>query len=75
MVKSNMSQGDKLIRITISISLAIIGYFTGVYWLLIISGIVLIPPMINFCPLYKLFGISTKKTHPSPFKSKGKHKK
>ena len=75
MFKSNISQGDKLIRITLSISLAIIGYFTAVYWLLIIAAIVLVTALINFCPIYTIFGFSTKKTHPSPFKPKGKHKK
>ena len=75
MFKSNISQGDKLIRITLSISLAIIGYFTSGYWLLIISAIVLLTAMLNFCPIYKIFGFSTKKTHPSPFKAKVKHKK
>ncbi|NUM31613.1 MAG: DUF2892 domain-containing protein [Bacteroidetes bacterium] len=74
MVKSNMSQGDKLIRITISISFAIIGYFTAIYWFLIVSAIVLITAMINFCPIYSIFRFSTRKTHPSPFKPKRKHR-
>ena len=75
MIKSNISQGDKLVRLTLGISIALIAVFTTIYWMLIISGLLIFTALINYCPLYPIFGIKTKKTHPSPFKAKGKHKK
>lgn len=75
MFKLNISQDDKLIRFTLSISLAIIGYLNSVYGLLIISAISFLTAKLNFYPIYKIFGFSSKKIHPSPFKAKVKHKK
>lgn len=75
MIKSNISQGDKLVRLTLGVSLTLIAYFTGFYWLFIIAALLIITALINYCPLYPVFGLKTKKTHTSPFKAKAKHKK
>ncbi|WP_299362797.1 DUF2892 domain-containing protein [Winogradskyella sp.] len=66
-MKKNMSNLDKGIRILIAIGVALLYYFniiegTLVYVLMAIAIIFLITSLINFCPLYRIFGISTCKT-------------
>ena len=73
-MKSNMSQGDKLIRISLGLALGLIAIFTKFYWLGILAGILLVTALINFCPIYKIFGYSTRKFHESPFHAKPKKK-
>ncbi|MDP4285234.1 MAG: DUF2892 domain-containing protein [Bacteroidota bacterium] len=65
-MKANMGILDKLVRIIAAIAIAIF-YFTNVISgtvaiiLLIVAGIFIITSFISFCPLYSIFGISTKK--------------
>lgn len=73
-MKSNISQADKLIRITLGLSLSLIAVFTQVIWLGIIGVIILVTGLINFCPIYGIFGYSTRKYHASPFHAKPKKK-
>lgn len=73
-MKSNISQADKLIRITLGLSLSLIAVFTQVIWLGIIGVIILVTGLINFCPIYRIFGYSTRKYHASPFHAKPKKK-
>ena len=73
-MKSNISQADKLIRITLGLSLSLIAVFTQVIWLGIIGVIILVTGLINFCPIYGIFGFSTRKYHASPFHAKPKKK-
>ena len=73
-MKSNISQADKLIRLTLGLSLSLIAVFTQVIWLGIIGVIILVTGLINFCPIYGIFGFSTRKYHASPFHAKPKKK-
>ena len=65
-MKKNMSNLDRILRIIISIAVAIL-YFMGVLtgtWAIvlgIIAVIFLLTGLIGFCPLYTLFGFSTLK--------------
>ena len=64
-MKRNMSQLDGIIRITIALVIAMVGYFEllPLVWIIVlgvIAVIFLFTGAINFCPIYKLFGISTK---------------
>ncbi|MBK8711830.1 MAG: DUF2892 domain-containing protein [Niastella sp.] len=65
-MKPNMNIPDKLIRVLIAIAFAAL-YFTSIVSgtagniLLIIGAILLATVFINFCPLYHIMGISTKK--------------
>jgi len=60
----NMGSVDKLIRIILA-CLFIVLYFTGTISgtvgtiLLIVGGVFIATSFISFCPLYKIFGIST----------------
>lgn len=67
-MKSNLGTWDKILRIILALT-ALILYITGVtsgtlgIVLLIIGGILALTAFINYCPLYGLFGISTKPKH------------
>jgi hypothetical protein len=65
-ISSNMGSIDKFIRLFFSV--IIIGMFfnkeiSGIeaVVLLFFAGVLIITSFIGFCPLYKFFGISTKK--------------
>ncbi len=60
----NMSGFDRMIRILIAVIIGYlyyINYITGTAGivLLVLSFVFAITSFINFCPLYKLFGINT----------------
>jgi hypothetical protein len=65
-LKKNMGAADRLVRLAL-VALVAFLYFTNLIsgTLAIILGIVavifLITSLISFCPLYTLFGFSTKK--------------
>jgi hypothetical protein len=63
-MKKNMSNTVKSIRILIAIGIALLYYYnmisgTLAIVLMAIAIIFLITSFINFCPLYKIFGINT----------------
>lgn len=65
-MKSNMGSTDKALRIVAAIAIAVMAYFniisgTLAIILLVVAVIFLLTSMINFCPLYYPFKISTKK--------------
>lgn len=63
-MKSNMSFTDKAVRILLAL-VVIILYVTGVISgtiaivLSALSAILILTSVIGFCPLYRLFGVST----------------
>jgi hypothetical protein len=63
-MKKNMGSADKMIRVIIAATIAIL-YFTGTVTgtlgivLLVLGGIFLATSLISFCPLYAIFGLST----------------
>lgn len=65
-MKSNMGSIDKVVRILVAVVIAVL-YFThqvsgmAAIILLILAGIFILTSFMSFCPLYRLFGISTKK--------------
>jgi hypothetical protein len=66
-MKRNMASADRIIRVLIAITFGLLYYFeviegTLAYVLLALGAIFLITSFIGFCPLYRLFGISTCKT-------------
>jgi hypothetical protein len=68
-MKANMGTADKLLRLLAAIVLILLFFtkqLTGTAGIiaLVIAGVFLLTSLISFCPLYKLFGISTcKKIH------------
>lgn len=66
-MKPNMGGTDRIIRIVVAIIAAIL-YFTdqisgtAATIIIVVAAVLLLTSLINFCPLYTLFGISTKKS-------------
>ncbi|WP_428741494.1 YgaP family membrane protein [Tenacibaculum sp.] len=65
-MKKNMGNSDKAIRTLIALFIACLSYFdiiTGIIGniLLVVAIVFLVTSLINFCPLYSLFGINTRK--------------
>lgn len=61
-----MGKTDKAVRTLIALVIAALSYFdiiTGVLGnvLLVLAIVLLVTSFINFCPLYTLFGMNTRK--------------
>ena len=66
-MKSNIGGTEKMIRFVIGVILVLAGYFGGLpTWGAVIcyglAAIAIITGAINFCPLWAIFGINTRKT-------------
>jgi hypothetical protein len=65
-MKKNMGTADRIIRLIIAVIIAIL-YFantiTGTLGivLMVLAAVFVLTSLLGFCPLYFLFGISTKK--------------
>jgi len=63
-MKKNMGSADRIIRLIIA-AIIVVLFFTKVLSgtlgivLLVLAGILVLTSLINFCPLYLPFGIST----------------
>lgn len=63
-MKKNMGNSDKLVRLLIAVVIAIL-YYTKVIdgtvaiVLMAVGIILLLTSLLNFCPLYKIFGLNT----------------
>ena len=60
-MKKNMGKADRWIRLIVGLLIGAAGIYFKTWWGLI--GVVFIATsLINFCPLYLPFGISTRKS-------------
>lgn len=63
-MKKNMGNTDKIVRVIIALAIATL-FFTDVITgtlgiiLMVLAGIFVLTSLINFCPLYSIFGVST----------------
>ncbi|NLX36110.1 MAG: DUF2892 domain-containing protein [Chloroflexi bacterium] len=59
----NMASWDRIVRMIVGIALVLLGLFvlvSGVRWLLLVVGAVLVgTSLAGYCPLYALLGITT----------------
>ena len=66
-MKKNMGTSDKVVRILIAVAIAVL-YYTNIISgtlaiiLMAVGIIFLLTSLLNFCPLYTIFGINTCKT-------------
>jgi len=66
-MKKNIGVLDKVLRVGIAIFIAILLYFKIIegqlvtYILSLLSGILIVTSLIDFCPLYLVFNISSKR--------------
>lgn len=66
-MKRNMGNIDKGIRVVIAAAIGMMYYLDIIqgilaYILMAAAIILLVTSLINFCPLYKIFGLNTKKS-------------
>ncbi|MEI5984620.1 MULTISPECIES: YgaP family membrane protein [Sphingobacterium] len=67
-MKKNMGTADKIIRISIAFIIAVL-YYLGIISgtlaiiLLLVAGIFILTSLIGVCPIYSIFGISTRKNN------------
>ena len=66
-MKINMGSADRILRAIIAITLGVLYYFgvgfmTGTLGivLLVVAAVFLLTSLVSFCPLYPIFGLSTK---------------
>jgi hypothetical protein len=58
-MKTNVGNIDKILRIVLGIVVIVLGFVFQSWWGLI--GVVLLfTGLLNFCPIYSIFGLSTK---------------
>lgn len=60
-MKSNVGNTDKIIRIIIGLGVIGAGFYYN-NWLGLLGFVPLLTAFISFCPLYAIFGMSTKKS-------------
>jgi hypothetical protein len=63
-MKKNMGNADKVIRLIVAVALVALYYFgviSGTLGIigLVVAGIFVLTSLVNFCPLYSIFGIRT----------------
>ena len=62
-MKQNVGKADKMIRIILGLVIIIAGFaIPQVGWFGLIGIIPLFTGLVNWCPLYSIFGIKTCKT-------------
>jgi O-antigen ligase len=63
-MKRNMGSTDKIVRFVLAAIIAVL-YLTGTVTgtlgivLLVVAGVFIVTSLVNFCPLYTLFGLNT----------------
>ncbi|NTV23190.1 MAG: DUF2892 domain-containing protein [Nanoarchaeota archaeon] len=58
-MKRNVGKFDRMIRVIVSVVLALAGYFTGLWFLYVFAAILMATAVMRFCGLYTLLGINT----------------
>ncbi len=58
-MKCNVGTIDRIIRALLGVILLIWGIAASLWWAIIVGIILLVTAGIRFCPLYRLFGVST----------------
>jgi membrane protein YdbS with pleckstrin-like domain len=64
-MSSNVSGVDRIIRLVIAVAAVVIAFVVGPSSVLgiilfVVAAIMLVTAAVGFCPLYRLFGLSTK---------------
>jgi type IV secretory pathway TrbD component len=62
-VRANVGGADKVIRVVLGLLIIVLGIVFKSWWGLV-GLLPLATALINFCPLYTLIGISTRKVAP-----------
>jgi len=65
-MRSNVSNLDRLVRVVIAVAAVIVAFAVGAasplgIVLCVVAAVMIVTAAVGFCPLYRLFGLSTKK--------------
>jgi hypothetical protein len=62
-MKKNVGNLDKWIRIVLGVALLSLLFIIpgGWRWIGLLGAVLIVTAFINFCPIYAIFGLSTKK--------------
>jgi hypothetical protein len=62
-MKKNVGNLDKWIRIILGVALLSLIFIisSGWRWIGLLGLVLIVTAFINFCPIYRIFGLSTKK--------------
>lgn len=65
-MNTNMGGMDRKLRIGLAVVLAVVAYFVGFgstlgIIALVLAAVMVVTSAVGFCPLYRIFGITTKK--------------
>jgi hypothetical protein len=65
-VSSNVSSIDRIIRLVIAAVAVVVAFAVGAssplgIVLFVVAAVMVVTAVVGFCPLYRLFGLSTKK--------------
>lgn len=65
-MQKNVGNIDRIVRILAAVAIIVLWYMqlisgTLAVVLLVVAGIFILTSLVNFCPLYSVIGISTKK--------------
>jgi len=65
-MKPNIGTPDKIIRIILGIALLILFFVLdgGIRYIGLLGIVLIVTAFMNFCPLYPIFGISTRGKNP-----------
>ncbi len=63
-MKTNTSNADRGIRVAVAVVAAVVAWLVGFgsiagIILLVVAAVMLVTAAVGFCPLYRVFGIST----------------
>jgi len=61
-MKKNVGNTDRVVRFVVALVLAVL-YFTAIpnIWLIVFAVILAVTAFVNYCPIWTLFKINTKK--------------
>jgi hypothetical protein len=59
-MKANVGSADRIIRLVLGVVIIALGFYFKSWWG-VVGLVPLVTGLINFCPVYSLIGISTKK--------------
>jgi len=65
-MKANMGNADRVIRIIVALTIGALYYFGVINGLVatilgVLAVVFVLTSLVNFCPLYTIFGLNTKK--------------
>ncbi|HQR27032.1 MAG TPA: DUF2892 domain-containing protein [Nocardioides sp.] len=63
-MNTNVGSSDRIIRLVVAVVAAVVAFMVGAgsvlgILLLVVAAVMLVTAAVGFCPLYRVFGVST----------------